>query len=775
MRVLAALLMLSCLPAQAGEAETVFDLVKSSVVSVETQDEQGRPEGQGSGLGVGPERIVTNCHVVDEAHLIRVVWQGKTRPAALLRQDEAQDLCLLEVPGLDVKTVSLRDTADLKVGEPVYAVGNPLGFELSVSAGLVSALAGTGKEQLIHTSAPVSPGSSGGGLFDARGRLVGVTRGVFRYAQNYNIVVPAGRVQDLLASKVPLPPAPVLPGAEPRWEDEMLALENQRNWAGMQALAERWLVAHPKAATAHEGLGVALSKQGRNAEALQKFRKAVEFEPNRASAWRNQAYELLIMQRDGEARAPIKAALEFSHGQDFAAWTALGTLEYQLGHLEQARDAFLRASRLRPGDAQVWSWLGYIHHKLQQQPEAELAYRKALRITPDDVKLKQALAALKLQAGQDQPAVALLAELQPTQGGDAATLVVRGMAEQRLGRYVEAESAYRKAVALNPKNVDAWGALGVLLHKLGRLEEAESCLEKSVRLAPAHITGWKQLALAQQALEKFREAEASWSQACKLGPDDAESWMGLAGVRQLLDDTRGEGYAWNKVVQLQPNDAAAWAKLASTRITLNRNEDALNAAHRAIRLDKNEVTALNVLSVLAAKRGDLPQSLKYLDQAIAVQPGDPQLWNNKGYSLLQQGQHREAVRAFETAIRLVPDFAPSWINLGEAKLRQGQTSVAIDTLKRAIELAPQAVDARLYLAEAYVRALQPGLAEEHLKVARQKLPNHPRVWKLQVEMYLEQGDQASAQKAWERLADLDPKSAATLKSRLKGKSTAKRR
>lgn len=775
MRVLATLLCLSCLPAQADEAETVFNLVKASVVSVETQDVQGRPESQGSGLGVGGERVITNCHVVDEAHLIQVVWRGKARPATLLRQDEDHDLCLLEVPDLDVKAVAMRDTGDLKVGERVYAVGNPLGFELSVSAGLVSALAGTGKDELIHTSAPVSPGSSGGGLFDARGRLVGITRSVFRYAQNYNIVVPAGRVQDLLASRAPLPPAPVLPAAEPRWEDDMLALEKQGNWTGMYELAERWLAAYPKAAIAFEALGVALSKQGRNAEALQQFRKAVEFDPNRASAWRNQAFELMTMQRYGEAHVPIKAAMALDHGQDFATWSALGTLEYQLGHLEQARDAFQRAARLWPGDAQIWSWLGHINYKLQRLPDAELAYRKALHITPDDVKLKQILAELKLQGGQDQTAVALLAELQPAQGGDAATLLVRGMAEQRLGRYVEAESAYRKAVALNPKNADAWGALGVLLHKLGRLEEAESCLEKSVRLAPAHITGWKQLALAQQALEKFREAETSWLQACKLGPDDSECWKGLAGVRQLLDDTRGEGYAWNKVVQLQPNDAAAWAKLASTRITLNRNEDALNAAHRAIRLDKNEVTALNVLSVLAAKRGDLPQSLKYLDQAIAVRPGDPRLWNNKGYSLLQQGQHREAVRAFETAIRLVPDFAPSWINLGEAKLRQGQTSVAIDTLKRAIELAPQAVDARLYLAEAYVRALQPGLAVEHLKVARQKLPNHPRVWKLQVEMYLEQGDQAAAQKAWERLADLDPKSAATLKSRLKGKSTAKRR
>lgn len=86
--------------------------------------------------------------------------------------DSERDVCQVQVQNLGTPAVATGDTSRLVVGQNVYAVGAPLGLELTLSAGLVSSLRGSsGRLAAIQTSAPISPGSSGGGLFDDEGRL----------------------------------------------------------------------------------------------------------------------------------------------------------------------------------------------------------------------------------------------------------------------------------------------------------------------------------------------------------------------------------------------------------------------------------------------------------------------------------------------------------------------------------------------------------------------------------------------------------------------------
>ena len=79
----------------------------------------------------------------------------------------------------------------LEIGETVYAIGNPQRLELTVSDGLLSGKRSAGELRLVQTTAPISPGSSGGGLFDSRGNLVGITTSTRRDAQNINFAIPA--------------------------------------------------------------------------------------------------------------------------------------------------------------------------------------------------------------------------------------------------------------------------------------------------------------------------------------------------------------------------------------------------------------------------------------------------------------------------------------------------------------------------------------------------------------------------------------------------------
>ncbi len=157
--------------------------------------------GKGSGVVVAPDGyVLTNRHVVGGARRVKVrlgpgdeAWE-----AEVVGTDRGTDLAVLRIAASGLAALPLRDDAAVDVGELVVAIGNPMSLERSVSFGMVSALDRTlpmGKrrmlEGLIQTDAAVNPGNSGGPVVDARGRAVGVTVAVHRYAQGIGFAIPA--------------------------------------------------------------------------------------------------------------------------------------------------------------------------------------------------------------------------------------------------------------------------------------------------------------------------------------------------------------------------------------------------------------------------------------------------------------------------------------------------------------------------------------------------------------------------------------------------------
>ncbi len=194
----------------------LFGRVSPSVVVIEVR---GREKAQGSGVVVGPGQVVTNHHVINGATSIEV-RQGDRRWTAVVEAiDPKRDLAILALKNFELPRVTLRASSALVVGERVYAVGAPRGLELTLSDGLISALRHDRAEKpdkdkaeknaaaaaegpaLIQTTVPISPGSSGGGLFDAQGRLVGITTFSAVGSQNLNFAHPTEWIEALRAPK----------------------------------------------------------------------------------------------------------------------------------------------------------------------------------------------------------------------------------------------------------------------------------------------------------------------------------------------------------------------------------------------------------------------------------------------------------------------------------------------------------------------------------------------------------------------------------------------
>ncbi len=179
--------------------DQLFEKLSPSVWTVETYDGRGQPLALGSGVVVGPGSVVTNCHVLAKASRVAVARENVSYGATLEHPDPERDLCLLKVRNFNAPAVPLGTAEGLRVGSRVYAIGSPRGLEQTISDGLLSGVRRSARDEILalQITVPISRGSSGGGLFDAHGRLVGITTFQLRDGQNLNFAVPVNWIAEV--------------------------------------------------------------------------------------------------------------------------------------------------------------------------------------------------------------------------------------------------------------------------------------------------------------------------------------------------------------------------------------------------------------------------------------------------------------------------------------------------------------------------------------------------------------------------------------------------
>jgi S1-C subfamily serine protease len=199
------------LDAYSRAVTAVVERIGPAVVSIHTGEgrraSEFEPAGAGSGFVITPDGyILTNSHVVANARGIRALFiDGQKLMATVVGRDPSTDLAVIRVSGSGLSYASLIDASALRVGQLVIAVGNPFGFQSSVSTGVISSLGralrsqdGRLIENIIQHTAPLNPGNSGGPLLDSRGRVVGINTAIIAQAQGIGFAVPASTARSVV-------------------------------------------------------------------------------------------------------------------------------------------------------------------------------------------------------------------------------------------------------------------------------------------------------------------------------------------------------------------------------------------------------------------------------------------------------------------------------------------------------------------------------------------------------------------------------------------------
>lgn len=354
----------------------LFKQVSPSIFVVEALDQNGKTLVLGSGVALGRDFLVTNCHVIQSGSSLRVSRGKENWTARLIQAAPNHDLCGLRPSGLTLHPVEVRPSSQLATGEHVYAIGSPEGLELTFSEGVISALRDAEGVHLIQTSAAISPGSSGGGLFDAQGNLVGITSFRLKEGQSLNFALPGEWVSEVLASTIEASKK-----SSPRLSDAEL---ESRAWIE---------------------IGLEAVKKEEYDLAERSFRKCADLKQSDASRawlelgylgqwakdlyWRSDAYRAWLRKfewspKEAQERAiaAFEKAIELK--PDYAeAWLELARIRVGRGEYDQALPAAREATRLAPGDWQGWVILGGVHIKMESYTEAIDAFQRGEKVAPE--------------------------------------------------------------------------------------------------------------------------------------------------------------------------------------------------------------------------------------------------------------------------------------------------------------------------------------------------------------------------------------------------------
>lgn len=267
------------------------------------------------------------------------------------------------------------------------------------------------------------------------------------------------------------------------------------------------------------------------------------------------------------------------------------------------------------------------------------------------------------------------------------------MRQHQAGLVAEAETLYRRILALEPRQPDAVHLLGVAAFQRGVNHQAVALVRRAITLNPMAAGYYSNLGNAQTALGQAQDAIRSYLAARLLAPFFAEAEYNLGNALVDLDRFRDSVTCFERALRLRPDYADAYANLAVALKALDRQEESVLASRAALRLTPAIAgTHANLGSALSAL-GEINQAVTAFRASLSLRPNFSEAYASLGNALSKAGRPIEAIAAYRAALQIEPSMAESLSNLGLVKLELGAIDEALALFMQALAIRPDYDDA----------------------------------------------------------------------------------
>ncbi|MGD0233056.1 MAG: tetratricopeptide repeat protein [Syntrophorhabdales bacterium] len=392
----------------AAQADKIYAENSKAVVVVVAANEETRSISQGSGFIVREDgAVVTNYHVINTASKIRVKAGERIFDVeGLLYADAENDVAILKIDGKNLPTVKLGDLEKAQVGEKVFVISSPQGFENTISEGILSGIRRVDEtRKVLQITAAISPGSSGAPVFNSKGEAIGIATFLVAEAQNINFAMPISLIKNRLHATT------VVTAGEACSADFTKTAEcwfYQGVAYGSNGMYERSVEAFGKAiqikkdfSEAYFNLGVSYIGLGKYKEAREALEKVIQMKPDSADAYENLGAVFSKLGMYDDAIRTLKKAIAIN-AESAHAYYNLGVNYVNMENYRAALEAFKQAIRFQPDFAAAHGYLGVTYAKMKDYKMAADALKQSIRLKPDDPRSHYALGETYL-ALKDRP------------------------------------------------------------------------------------------------------------------------------------------------------------------------------------------------------------------------------------------------------------------------------------------------------------------------------------------------------------------------------------
>jgi tetratricopeptide (TPR) repeat protein len=361
---------------QSLSAEKIYEKVSNAVVIIHAYDYNDSLTKQGSGVVLNDKGyVVTNYHVLSGCERLEILHGKEIVPYVdIIGIDVEKDILILKIKAKKFPAVKISDSKTLKIGQRVYAIGSPMGFENTISEGIISGLRSYDelRRNFIQITASISSGSSGGAIVNDKGELIGISTLTVKEGQNINFAIP---IDDVLAVEI----------RSYTKNDEYKDFElfekgynaNKRgDYDEALKYFSRFIEKYPNLSTAYFNRGVVKGELEDYRGAIQDYNKAIEINPNDASAYYNRGLAKYNLEDYKGAIQDCNKAIEINPNHANAYYNrglAKGRLEDHRGAIQD----FNKAIEINPNNANAYFIRGVAKYGLGDKAGACLDWSKA--------------------------------------------------------------------------------------------------------------------------------------------------------------------------------------------------------------------------------------------------------------------------------------------------------------------------------------------------------------------------------------------------------------